>query len=199
MERKQCQTWLELDVPDQLTLKSRLPACQRTSGVRGAAQAFSVELEDRAKEGDEGVAGAESPLKLLPAQPPLPLLGTAFHFHKIMYSCVEFTEHAQLVHLVNPGFLGRSIARPHNNKDKVVFSALLSASFPKVSNYFLYFGSSSLSQEACFYVISKFCSLHGRSPRGWVPERTGAVDCKENLEGNFRWAQPCPSLPYLDP
>ena len=118
---------------------------------------------------------------------------------KIMYSCVEFTEHAQLVHLVNPGFLGRSIARPHNNKDKVVFSALLSASFPKVSNYFLYFGSSSLSQEACFYVISKFCSLHGRSPRGWVPERTGAVDCKENLEGNFRWAQPCPSLPYLDP
>lgn len=118
---------------------------------------------------------------------------------KIMYSCVEFTEHAQLVHLVNPGFLGRSIARPHNNKDKVVFSALLSASFPKVSNYFLYFGSSSLSQEACFYVISKFCSLHGRSPRDWVPERTGAVDCKENLEGNFRWAQPCPSLPYLDP
>ena len=99
---------------------------------------------------------------------------------------------------MNPGFLGSSLARPHNNEDKVVFSALLSASFPKVSNYFLYFGSSSLSQEACFYVISKFCSLHGRSPRGWVPERRGAMDCKENLEGHFRWAQPCPSLLYLD-
>ena len=92
MERKQCQTWLELDVPDQLTLKSRLPACQRMSGVRGTAQAFSVELEDRAKEGDEGVAGAESPLKLLPAQPPLPLLGTAFHFQHTDSTLVQHIE-----------------------------------------------------------------------------------------------------------
>ena len=92
MERKQCQTWLELDVPDQLTLKSRLPECQRTSRVRGAAQAFSVELEDRAKEGDEGFAGAESPLKLLLAQPPLPLLGTAFHFQHTDSTLVQHSE-----------------------------------------------------------------------------------------------------------
>ena len=92
MERKQCQTWLELDVPDQLTLKSRLPACQRTSGVRGAAQAFSVEREERAKEGDEGVAGVESPLKLLPAQPPLPPLGTTFHFQHTDSTLVQHSE-----------------------------------------------------------------------------------------------------------
>ena len=114
---------------------------------------------------------------------------------KVTCRCVQFTEHAQLVHLVNPGLLRTSLALPHNNKDTVVFSTLLSASFAKVSNYFLYLGSSSLSQEACFYVISKFCSLHGRSQQ---VERRGPVDCKENPEGNFRWAQPCPSLPYLD-
>ncbi|KAB0358835.1 hypothetical protein FD754_002991 [Muntiacus muntjak] len=46
-----------------------------------------------------------------------------------------------------------SLASPHNDKDKVVFSTLFSASFPKISNYFLYLGSSSLSQEACLWEI----------------------------------------------
>lgn len=86
----QCQTCLELDVPDQLTLKSRLPLCRRASGLRGAAQAFSVGRWGQ--EGDEGEAGAESPLKLVQSKPPLRLLGTAFHFQHTASTLVQHSE-----------------------------------------------------------------------------------------------------------
>ena len=55
---------------------------------------------------------------------------------KVTCRCVQFTEHAQLVHLTNPGLLRTSLALPHNNKDKVVFSTLLSALFQKFQTTF---------------------------------------------------------------
>lgn len=75
-----------------------------------------------------------------------------------------------------------------------LFSVLL---FQRFQTTFYIWGPHLFHQKLAFTSF-QFCSLHSRSPRGWVPERRGSVDCKENPEGNFRWAQPCPSLPYLD-
>lgn len=76
----------------------------------------------------------------------------------------RLTERGQLVHLLGGlGSLKVSSLVPtiKNNENKVAFSILLSDLFPKVPNYFLYLGSSSLSWEACLYFTPKLCGLQG--------------------------------------
>lgn len=114
---------------------------------------------------------------------------------KVTCRCVQFTEHAQLVQLTNPGLLRTSLALPHNNKDKVVFSTLLSALFQKFQTTFYMWGPHLFHKKLVFMSFQNFV-VSTVEVRGL--ERRGPVDTKGNPEGNFRWAQPCPSLPYLD-
>lgn len=75
----------------------------------------------------------------------------------------RLTENAELVHLLSPGPLKASSFVPtiKNNKKKVVFSILLSDSFPEVPNYFLYLGSTPFHGKPVYISPPKLCDLQG--------------------------------------